>query len=151
MSFDRDRLPDPLDYYASEGLTLQGRGKWRSACCPLHGGDSLRVNVQTGAFACMGGCDLHGGDVLAWRMSTTGEDFVSAAKALGAWIDDGKPAPSRPTPIPARDALQLLASESSLIAVAAANVAHGVALTANDLNRVLTAASRVAYIAEEFS
>ena len=50
-----------------------------------------------------------------------------------------------------RDALALLASETSLVAIAAANVAHGVALTQIDLNRLLTAASRIASIGELFA
>jgi hypothetical protein len=151
MSFDRDRLPDALDYFAHEGLKLSARGKWRTANCVFHGGsDSMRINSQTGGWVCMS-CGESGGDVLAYRMAAHGEDFITAAKALGAWVDDGKPAPTRPTPIPPRDAIQLLARECNLIAVAAANVAHGVNLTKEDLERVLQAAGRVNTVAEVFA
>ncbi|HRQ87043.1 MAG TPA: CHC2 zinc finger domain-containing protein [Candidatus Saccharibacteria bacterium] len=151
MSFDRDRLPDALDYFAHEGLKLSARGKWRTANCVFHGGsDSMRINSQTGGWVCMS-CGTSGGDVVAYRMAVTGETFTAAAKALGAWVDDGKPAPTRPTPIPPRDAIQLLARECNLIAVAAANVAHGVNLTKEDLERVLQAAGRVNTVAEVFA
>jgi hypothetical protein len=152
MSFVRDHLPNPVDFYAGLSLTLTGRGKWRTAPCAFHGGsDSLRINTDTGAFVCMAGCGAKGGDVLAYRMAVTGENFATAAKALGAWVEDGRPAPAKPTPIPARDAIQLLARESNLIAVAGANVAHGVALKETDLDRVLTAAGRINRIAEVFA
>ncbi len=152
MSFDRTRLPDPVDYYEGEGLKLTKRGKWRTAPCVFHGSkDSLRINTSTGAFVCMAGCGAKGGDVLAYRMAAHGEDFVTAAKALSAWVDDDKPAPTKPMPISPRDAITLLAAESNFIAIAAANVAHGVALSQIDLDRLLTAASRVLRIGELFA
>ena len=152
MSFIRDRLPDALDYFAREGLELSARGKWRTARCVFHdGSDSMRINAQTGAFVCMAGCGARGGDVLAYRMAAHGEDFITAAKALGAWVDDGKPTPTRPTPIPPRDAIQLIARECNLIAVAAGNIANGVSLTENDLERVLMAAGRINTVVEVFA
>ena len=152
--FDRTCLPDPTDYYTgTAGLKFRERkGKWRTTECRFHGGrDSMRINTGTGAFVCMAGCGARGGDVLAYHQAERGLRFTSAAKELGAWVDDGRPAPSRPTPLPARDALHLLAREASLIAIAAANVANGVTLTAKDLNRLLTAASRIANIGELFA
>ncbi len=153
MSFDRTRLPEPLSYYEGLGLQFKERkGKWRTTACNFHGGtDSLRVNTETGAFVCMAGCGARGGDVLAYHMPHAGLDFISAAKELGAWVEDGKPAPARPTPLPARDALAVLAVESNLVAVAAANVAHGVALSQLDLSRVLQAAGRIQKIVEVFA
>lgn len=152
MSFDRTRLPDPIQFYEGEGLKLTPRGKWRTTRCVFHdGSDSMRVNTDSGAFACMAECGARGGDVLAYRMAAHGEDFITAAKALGAWVDDGKPAPTRPTPIAPRDALQLLARECNLVAVAAANVARGVVLKQADLDRVLKAAGRINRIAEVFT
>lgn len=145
MGLDRTRLPDPTDYYVAQGLQFRERkGRWRTTACNFHGGsDSLRINTGTGAFVCMAGCGARGGDVLAYHMALLGQDFTTAAKELGAWIDDGKPAPSRPTPLPARDALHLLARESALVAIAVANVANGVTLAANDLKRLLQAAGRI--------
>src|SRR5574344_1475432 len=127
MPFDRNALPEPLGYYESQGLTFRERkGRWRTTRCDFHqGSDSMRVNVQTGAWVCMA-CGVHGGDVLSYEMQLTGADFVSAAKTLGCWSDDGKPTTqNKPTPIPARAALQALSFEALLVAVEAARVAKG--------------------------
>ena len=153
MGFDRDRLPEPLGYFEAQGLTFrERRGRWRTTRCDFHGGsDSMRVNVQTGAWVCMS-CNAHGGDVLAYEMQLTGADFVSAAKALGAWVEDGKPAiPSKPTPISARTALQALSFEALLVAVEAARISKGAQPTEADKARVLAASNRIIRIAEVFS
>lgn len=152
MSFDRNRLPDPCGYFEGHGLKLTLRGKWRTTECHFHGGsDSMRINTATGAWVCMS-CGAKGGDVLAYEMAVHGVDFVTAAKALGAWDDDGRPhVPAKPSPLSPRQALAALAVETNLIAVAAGNVAHGVALTQVDLARVLTAANRIVRIAEVFA
>lgn len=84
--FDRALLPSPSEYYARIGITLIGKGAWRSALCPFHRDThaSLRVRVETGAFRCMA-CGAHGGDVLAFHRQRTGKGFVEAARELGAW------------------------------------------------------------------
>ncbi len=153
MSFDRTRLPEPLGYYEGQGLQFKERkGKWRTTACNFHGGtDSLRINTDSGAFVCMAGCGARGGDVLAYHQAHAGLDFINAAKELGAWVDDGNPAPAPPTPLPARDALAVLAVEANLVAVAAANVAHGVTLAQADLQRLMMAAGRIARIVEVFA
>ena len=90
--FLRDRLPDPAEFFASEGVALSGKGIWRTAPCNFHGSrDSLRINTSSGAFVCMAACGLRGGDVLADRMAAHGEDFQTAAKALGAWQESTTP------------------------------------------------------------
>ena len=79
------------------------------------------------------------------------QPFVQAAKALGAWQDDPRDEsqPKRkPIPLPARDALEILATEALLVAVAAGNIAHGVKLSAEDRARVMQAAGRIKVIAE---
>jgi hypothetical protein len=153
MSFDRNLLPDPVAYFENQGLTLKGpnRAKWRTTTCNFHGGsDSMRVNVATGAWVCMS-CGEKGGDVLAYEIKDSGREFVDAAKALGCWVDDGRPhLQTKPTPLSPRLALSVLAFESSLAAIAAANVAHGYALTQIDLDRLLMAANRINNIAEAF-
>ena len=153
MPFDRSALPEPQGYYESQGLTFRERkGRWRTTRCDFHqGSDSMRVNTQTGAFVCMA-CGVHGGDVLSYEMQLTGADFVSSAKALGAWFDDGKPAiQSKPTPISARAALQALSFEALLVAVEAARVAKGATPTEADKARVLAASNRITRIAEVFA
>lgn len=153
MSFNRDLLPDPLPYFEEVGLSfVEKRGQWRSTNCPFHGGsDSLRVNTKNGAFVCMAGCGAKGGDVLAFHMAHAGLDFVAAAKSLGAWVEDGKPTQSRPTPISARSALDILKAEATLTAVAAGNLGRGLILTDIDLARLMCAAGRIARICELFA
>lgn len=111
----------------------------------------MRVNAATGGFCCMN-CGARGGDVLAYHMATHGLEFVAAAKALGTWVDDGKPnKPQRPTALPPRAALEVLSFESTLVAVAAGNLARGVTLSNDDRKRLLLCAGRINRIAGDFS
>lgn len=84
--FDRARLPEPVQYFAAQGLMLIGKGAWRDAVCPFHDDSkpSLRVRVETGAFKCMV-CGAHGGDVLAFHQQRHDLSFKQAAQQLGAW------------------------------------------------------------------
>ncbi|MBL0420511.1 hypothetical protein JI739_09175 [Ramlibacter sp. AW1] len=150
MAFIKDRLPDPLSYYESQVLRLSPRGKpWRSAECQFHGGsDSMRINIESGAFVCMAQCGARGGDILSYQMAAHGQTFIEAAKALGAWVGDGRPSRHRPMPFPARDGLTVLREESMLVAVAACNVAGGIELAGSELDRLLQAANRIHFIAE---
>ncbi len=151
MGFDRTRLPDPATFYEETGLSLAGRGKWRTTGCVFHNSnDSMRINLQTGAFVCMAGCGAKGGDVLAYYMAVHGAEFVDAAKALGAWVDDGRAAPPRPTPLSPRAALSVLKFEAVVVAIAAGNVAQGVNLSSLDRGRLLQAAGRIGRVAEIF-
>lgn len=150
MSFDRERLPEPRSYFES-ALKLVGRGKWLTTSCAFHGGsDSMRINTVTGAWVCMS-CGAKGGDVLAYEMALHGTDFVTSAKALGAWVDDGKPEiRKRPTPLPPRSALEVLGFEATLTAVAAGNIAKGLALSDQDRERLMTAANRINKLVEAY-
>lgn len=153
MSFDRTLLPDPGTYFENQGLILKGprSAKWKTTACNFHGGsDSMRVNVATGAWVCMS-CGEKGGDVLAYEIKAGGREFVDAAKALGCWVDDGRPpVKTKPTPLTPRLALSVLAFESTLTAVAADNLAYGVALTDADRARLRLAANRMNRLAEAF-
>ena len=153
MSFDRRNLPDPSSYYESEGLTLTGRGKWRTTACNFHGGsDSLRVNTETGAFACMAGCGARGGDVLSFHMAAHCLEFVEAAKALGAWTEDGATTTRhRPAPLPPRAALEVLEFEAMVVAIAAGHLAHGRSLTDQDRARLLKCVNRINAIVGVFA
>lgn len=149
MSFDRARLPDPRTYYEGQGLTLSRGNKWVTTSCVFHGGsDSMRINLESGAFSCMAGCGATGGDVLAYHRALHQDDFVSACKSLGCWIENGKTPskPPRPTPLPARDALEILAFESLLVAGAASSIGQGYQLTENDRKRLLSACGRIQHI-----
>lgn len=154
MSFNRSLLPDTVAYFENQGLILKGprSAKWKTTVCNFHGGsDSMRVNIASGAWVCMS-CGEKGGDVLAYEMKDCGREFVDAAKALGCWIDDGRPpVATKPTPLSPRLALSVMAFESTLTAVAAGNVAHGVALTDADRARLLLAANRINRLMETFA
>ena len=145
MTFDRRNLPEPVGYYEAAGLVFRERkGKWRTTRCDFHGGsDSMRVNVQTGAWCCMA-CNAHGGDVLAYHMAHEGLTFIEAAKALGAWVEDGKPHHHRrPKALPAHEALELIEREANLVALEAARLANGHPITDDTKKRLLYAAAAI--------
>lgn len=154
MAFHRNLLPDPVTYFENLGLTLKGPrfAKWKTTTCNFHGGsDSMRVNVTTGAWVCMS-CGEKGGDVLAYEIKDGGREFVDAAKALGCWVDDGRPqVQTKPTPLSPRLALSVMAFESTLAAIAAGNVANGVTLTYADRARLMVAANRINRLVEAFA
>lgn len=152
MSFQRDQLPDPVDYFTTTaGLKLQGgKGKWRTTRCEFHGGsDSMRVSTTTGAFVCMAGCGTKGGDVLAYEMLASGRGFVDTAKALGAWRDDGHTPAYKPSPVSARTMLEVLALEVQITYLLAADMAAGKPLADADRERLLVAVGRIGYVAGE--
>lgn len=153
MSYDRDGMPDPASYYESEGLQLTGsrNAKWKTTECRFHGGrDSMRINIASGAWVCMN-CGAKGGDPLGYHMQAHGLEFIDAAKALGAWVEDEKPEIRRkPAPLPPRAALEVLSFEATVAAVAAGNIAQGVTLTETDRTRLLTAAQRINRLAEAY-
>ena len=154
MPFDRNLLPDTTGYFEAQGLKLAGprSAKWKTTACQFHGGsDSMRINTATGAWVCMS-CGESGGDVLAYSMKLHGLEFVEAAKQLGAWVDDGKPQrPQKPTALPPRAALEVMAFECCLVAVAAGNLAKGVTLSDADRARLMVAAGRINRIAGDFA
>ena len=154
MPFDRSLLPDTVTYFENQGLTLKGprSAKWKTTTCNFHGGsESMRVKVSTGAWICMS-CGEKGGDVLAYEIKDGRREFVDAAKALGCWVDDGRPQlQSKLTPLSPRQALSVMAFESTLIALAAGNVSNGVMLTDADRARLMVAANRIIRLVEAFA
>jgi hypothetical protein len=147
--FAREQLPDAAAYFEGEGLTLKGRGMWRTTECKFHGGsDSMRVHLDRGAFVCMA-CGAKGGDLLAYHMATHGMGFVEAAKALGAYQEDGiaHHGSTRPAILPARALLALVASELHVASVIAADMGRGQRISAKDKARLLAAAGRIGYVA----
>lgn len=85
--FDKERLPDPVQYFDAAGLRLVGHGTWRSALCPFHDDTrpSLRVNANTGAWRCMA-CGARGGDVIDFHRAKHGLSFMEAVRDLGAAV-----------------------------------------------------------------
>ena len=154
MTFDRNLLPDPITYFENQGLKLKGSpsAKWKTTSCNFHGGsDSMRVKSATGAWRCMN-CGESGGDVLTYEIKAYGKEFVQAAKDLGCWINDGRPKPKyKPTTLSPRLALSVMAFESTLVAIAAGNIAYGVKLSELDLARLIVATNRINRLVEEFA
>lgn len=151
--FNPAGLPEPLAYYEPLGLKLKReKGKWRTTACEFHGGsDCMRINLKRGGFIFMAGCDARGGDVLAYEMARTGKGFVETAKSLGAWVGPSNTVRHRPTPITAREALQAMAFEASIVAMMAADLVKGVAPKCDDLSRLLTAVGRINRVQEVFA
>ncbi len=146
MTFNRDLLPDPATYYESQGLKLSKGKKWVTTECIFHGGsDSMRLNLETGAFVCMAECGARGGDVLSYHRALHKGDFVSACKELGCWVEDGKQPlkVARPSPLPPRDALTVLEFETLLVAGTASSMGQGFSLTEGDKERLIEAAKRI--------
>lgn len=147
--FDRERLPEPLEYYTgTAGLTFrERRGRWRTTRCEFHNGsDSLRVNVETGAWCCMA-CGVNGGDVLAYHMRWRGLGFVEAACELGAWTADPHgplvPLERRPAGLSAADCLALLEADATLVAIEAARAARLGRVEEAVRDAILRAAGRI--------
>ena len=151
--FLRDRLPDPIAYFEAEGHPLVGpkSAKWKTTDCFNCGGsDPMRVKVASGGWVCMN-CGVHGGDVLSHFMTKHEIDFISAARLLGVWQDDGEPnKPYRPKPLSASEALQALALESYMVYVVASDTAKGKPVTLADLARLRRAVRRINGIGELF-
>ena len=151
--FLRDRLPDPLDYYAvTAGLVLKGpkSSKWKTTACTFHGGsDSMRIHTERGAFMCMS-CGAKGGDLLAYHMAANGLSFVEAAKALDAYQEDAQPhqGDTKPAPIAARVLLGVIAHETTLVAMLAADMARGKSISATDAERLHQAVGRIQFVNE---
>ena len=120
-----------------------------SARCPAHDdkGPSLSVRgLPDGRclLHCFAGCKVHE-VVSAIGLELTDlfppRDDTSASSGAGP--------ERRRRLLSAGHALALLSDESCLVAVAASNVAHGVALSDDDRARVLQAAGRIAYLQQE--
>ena len=148
----RELFPDTVAYLEGEGVNLVGPGRWKTGPCHLHGGsDSLRVNTQTGGWRCMS-CDAHGGDAIAFHMQRYGLEFVEAARALGAYADDGKryTGPAKPATLSARDAMQLASFELLVALVVIHDIREGVIPSDDDWHRYIESSRRVETLAEEY-
>ncbi|OQW86215.1 MAG: hypothetical protein BWK72_18340 [Rhodoferax ferrireducens] len=121
-------------------------GQW-SACCPAHDDKGPSLSIR----------ELPTGEILLFCFSGCGASAILAA--LGLDFKDLYPPrepsgrePNRyPRLLTAGQALELLETEARLVAVAAANVLHGVMLHQPDLDRLTQAAGRIAWLREEAS
>ena len=150
--FIRDRLPDAVEYFDSEGVLLRGPGRWKTGPCHFHGGsDSLRVNVQSGGWCCMA-CGIKGGDVLAYAMQRHRLDFVEAARSLGAYIDDDKPhrGPIKKASLPARDAMEVAAEAMRVAFVVICDIKAGLIPSETDWHQFIEIAGQIDALAQEY-
>ena len=151
MSFNKDLLPAPADSYEGQGLTIARRGSrgWRATNCPFcESRDNGNIHTDSGAFHCWG-CGVKGGDIVSFHQALHGGDFVETVKALGAWVEDGRPFNrTKPKAIGASDALDLLAYEIQLAAIAITDHAHGKPCTEEDAARLRVASGRINSVRE---
>lgn len=151
--FVRDRLPNAVSFFEGEGLTLVGRGAWRTTGCQFHGGsDSMRVNVQSAAWVCMN-CGARGGDAISFVMGLHGLDFADACKRLGCWDEGAKgdTRPPRPRLLSAREALSVISVEILVLVVVLADARRGVLPSARDWHRFLEGVGRIERLATEYA
>ena len=119
-------------------------GQW-SARCPAHQDRAPSLSVREAhdgsvLLHCFGGCRV--GDVVAALE-------LDMAALYPPRETTGREPKRTPRLLTASQALELLKAEVGLCAVAAANLAHGVALTEPDRGRLNQAAARIAWLHEE--
>jgi len=132
-----------------EKVQRRGTDQW-SARCPAHDdrGPSLSVKeLPDGATLvhCFAGCEV--ADVLGAVGLTM--DVLFPPRPAGGDYTVNKT--RKPRLLTASQALELLTDESLLIAVAGGNLAHGVVLTAADLERVQQAAGRCRWLHDQYA
>lgn len=152
--FIRERAPDWLTYANGQGLTLAGRGKWRTVRCDFHddGEPSMRVNVESGAWVCMA-CGTKGGDVLSHFMERSGASFIEAARALGAWDEGpalGNPTSNKPTTLAPRDAMEVIALDLLTAVVVISDIRQGTIPTDQDWQSFINSAGRIEALVMEY-
>ena len=122
-------------------MRLRQPGQW-SSCCPAHEDKSPSLSVREtpeGAVLlyCFAGCEVY---AIVTALGMDISELFPPRKLSGQ-------EPKRiQRLLTAGQALELLDAESNLVAIAATNVAKGIALTTNDLNRIKQAAGRVSWL-----
>lgn len=122
-------------------LRLNGADRWR-ACCPAHGGSNpSALSVGIGAhdavlLKCWHGCDVcEVTHALGLELSDLFPPRPPAGGGAGPALRRGL--------LTAMQALEVIEFEALLTWTAARNLAHGYALTDNDLERLAIAAERI--------
>lgn len=137
-----------LDRLASFGVKPSGRDRWR-ACCPAHGGKNRSaLSVGVGAddavlIRCWSGCEV---DSIAQALGLELAELFPPRLEAG----QGASKPRRVGMLTAGQALDLIRAECNLIWVAAHNLANGLTLTPDDLERLSIAAARVENLVLEY-
>jgi len=135
----------PIDAVLSrlEGHKLRenGRDRWR-ACCPGHDGSNpSALSIGVGAddqvlLKCWHGCDVN---QIVGALGLELQDLFPPKPADG----HGRPPMRRRGLLTARQALDVVEFETSLVRVASRNLAAGHALTEADLERLAVAGDRI--------
>lgn len=121
----------------------RGDGQW-SARCPAHEdrGPSLSIKELTDGrvlMHCFAGCTV---DRVTGAIGMGLEDLFPPVPAIGA----GQPPAKRRALLSKGQALDLLSAEALFVAVAAANVAKGIALADSDMQRLMKSSGRIALL-----
>jgi hypothetical protein len=118
------------------GVRANGEDRW-SAKCPAHADRSPSLSVRS----------LGDGRILLHCFAGCGADAVLGALGLEMGALFPKPLGDLPRvsmPFSPMDALRALTHESAVVALCAADIADGKQLSAEDVDRVFTAAGRIA-------
>jgi len=144
MTLIRQNLPSAEEYFKARGHKVTNHGKGFRTNCGIHNGTGQNLSVRDdGAFYCFK-CGAKGGDLISYEMLLTGADFVTSAKSLGAWIEDGNTNHHhKPTPITAQQALDILQMESLIVAIALTDYSNGQPISSIDAERLRVAAGRI--------
>ncbi len=129
-----------------DGVRNRGADQW-SARCPAHDDKSPSLSVRAlpdgrTLIRCFAGCSA---DEVLDAVGLDMCELYPPKAAPGA----GATAMQRRRLLPAGQALELLHDEAQLVALCAANLAHGCELHDADRERLLVAAGRVAYLRSE--
>ena len=122
-------------------------GRWRCACpvCGEHNQSTLSIGEG-------------GSGAVLLKCFKLGCDPEAIARAIGLEVTDlfpqsvaggGTPPPKRRRMLTPRQALDLLDHEAGIVAIAASDLARGIALSEADKARVLKAAARITVLREE--
>jgi hypothetical protein len=125
-----------------DGLTERGPGQW-VAKCPAHDDRNPSLSIRetsdgTVLLKCWSGCTA--AEVVAAVGLELGDLFPKTERTSKKYRDRHRLAP--------RDALLLLRREAFIVSIAAQQVRDGEPLDDADLDRVATAAARIAVVCE---
>jgi hypothetical protein len=138
----------PIDLVLSRaephGLRANGPTRWRMVGICHGGKNPSSVSIGLGdngavLLRCWAGCSA---DQVVHALGLELSDLFPPRESHGAPLKKRRL-------ISAGQALDLLHDEAQLVALCAANIAHGAQLTEDDKARVLAAAGRVAYLRDE--
>lgn len=95
-TLNRDAIPGRDEYARRFNITFRGRGTNVMGPCGVCGSSDAGSFHKDGPWHCFS-CGASGGDMLDFHRQVNGLTLADAARDLGAWIEDDRPAP-RNTP-----------------------------------------------------